>query len=220
MAATFPTHNGLSVRFDLPERMRPAPGQFMLGCNLSGEDILPFALYLAAENGRGLELSGDVPVHWNPGDKIWLRGPAGKGFHPPAQARRVALVSLSGRVSRLLALARQAITRQAAVCLFSERLPLALPAEVEVLPASATADAWRWADYVAVEARLEQTDQLGGLLGLDPGDRPRIPAEILIDSRFACAGTAECGVCAVKVGGRYRLSCKDGPVFDLHELDH
>lgn len=211
---------GLTARVDLPARMAPAPGQYLLASSLSGADILPTALYLAAAEDDGIELCGDLPAHWTPGEKVWLRGPAGNGFHLPARARRVALIALSGQVARLLPLASQAVARQAAVSLFSERLPVTLPAEVEALPLQALADAWSWADYAAVEARLEQVDQLGRLLCLEPSNRPPIPAEILVYSRFACAGAADCGVCALKISGRYRLCCKDGPVFELQTLDY
>jgi len=179
---------GLSAQFDIPARMAPAPGQYLLGCSLSGVDVLPVALYLTGAVDNRLELCGDIPAHWTPGEKIWLRGPAGKGFHLPAQARRVALIALSGRVSRLRPLSRQAVARQAVVSLFSEYLPAALPAEVEAMPLQALTDAWNWADYAAIEAESAQIDQLGRLLGLERPARPVVPAEILISSRFACAG--------------------------------
>jgi NAD(P)H-flavin reductase len=34
-----------------------------------------------------------------------------------------------------------------------------------------------------------------------------------------CSGLADCGVCAVPARRGYKLACKDGPVFDLDELD-
>jgi hypothetical protein len=199
--------------------MAPAAGQYLLGCSLEAEEVLPVVLYLAWKEGGGSLLTGSIPGNWIPGGKVWLRGPSGKGFHLPTQARRVALASLTGGFSRLAPLAQAAIRQGAAVSLFSPSMPAVLPAEVEVLPLQALNEAWSWADYAALEAGVEQIEHLGALLG--SGHFPRLPfqAEILIITRFACAGVADCGVCAVEAGGRYHLACKDGPVFPLNLLD-
>lgn len=211
--------SGSTVRFDLPPGMIPAAGEYLLGCGVDGSEILPVVLYLTQAGEDGSVFYGDIPQQWTPGVKVWLRGPAGKGFRLPAQARKVALGSLSGQFSPLLPVAQQAIDQSAAVSLFCERMPQILPSEVEALPLEALADAWSWADYAAFEAKIEQIDQIGRLLALKGTSRPPFLAEILILSPFACAGAADCGVCAVKTGGRYRLCCKDGPVFDLHALE-
>ncbi len=129
-------------------------------------------------------------------------------------------MSLRGEFARLGPLAQAAIRHDAAVSLFSPRVPPRLPAEVEVLPIQALVEAWEWADYAAFEAEPEQIELLPGLLGWSRLVQSPFPVEILIVSRFACAGTADCGVCAVKMDGRYRLSCKDGPVFALKNLDY
>lgn len=199
--------------------MMPAAGQYLLGCSLEGEEILPAALYLAWTESAGSLFTGDVPAAWLPGGKVWLRGPAGRGFHLPPQARRIALVSLLGGFSRLAPLAQAAIRQDAAVSLFGARLPSLLPVEVEALPLQALTEVWNWADYAAFEIRLEQIGQLADLFGAILPLRLPFPAEILIVSSFACAGAADCGLCAVKAGGRYRLACKDGPVFELNSLD-
>lgn len=179
---------------------------------------MPIPLYLAGKEEIGSRLTGDIPASWTPGRKVWLRGPAGRGFHLPVQARRVALVSFTGSFARLAPVANAAILNGAAVSLFSPSLPAGLPAEVEALPLQALGEARGWADYAALEAEAGQIEDVIELLGCQHGPRIPFPAEILISTRFACAGASDCGVCAVKAGRRYRLVCKDGPVFDLNSF--
>ena len=44
------------------------------------------------------------------------------------------------------------------------------------------------------------------------------PVFVLVDAPMPCAGMGDCGVCAVKARGGYRLACKDGPVFERRVL--
>jgi len=210
--------NEPTVRFDLPSGMIPAAGQYILAAGLGKEEILPAALFLSNQADQGGFLCGDFPTGWTPGDYAFLRGPMGKGFHVPANLRRLGIISLTGRFSRLLPVIHTALARNAAVSLFSERLPASMPAEVEVLPLEGLDGSWSWADYFAVEASQGQFPDVRTLLKLGNHARVPCPAEILIYTSFPCGGIADCGVCAVKVGGRYRLACKDGPVFDLNSL--
>jgi len=34
-----------------------------------------------------------------------------------------------------------------------------------------------------------------------------------------CGGLGDCGLCAVDLKRGWKLACKDGPVFDLNELE-
>jgi Leu/Phe-tRNA-protein transferase len=45
------------------------------------------------------------------------------------------------------------------------------------------------------------------------------PGQALIHTAMPCAGIAECGACAVRTRKSWRLACKDGPVFDISELE-
>lgn len=213
------TENERSLRFDLPGEINPAAGQYLLGVVLEKEDILATTLFMAGRSDRGVILTGNPPAGWVPGDRVVLRGPFGRGFRLPANARRVGVVSLSGRVSRLLPLISSALAHKAAVSLFSQHVPASLPAEVEVLPVEGLSDGWKWADYIGIEADFAQLNGLRGHLRLGEAARPPCPAEIMVGAEYPCGGIAECGVCSVKSGGRIRLACKDGPVFELDTLE-
>ena len=49
--------------------------------------------------------------------------------------------------------------------------------------------------------------------------RNKIPCQVSLEEFFAC-GVGACLGCAVKVktADRYKLVCKDGPVFDSYEI--
>ena len=47
---------------------------------------------------------------------------------------------------------------------------------------------------------------------------PAIPVEISVETIMAC-GFGVCKGCAIPVdGNRYKMACKDGPIFDMHEI--
>jgi NAD(P)H-flavin reductase len=41
---------------------------------------------------------------------------------------------------------------------------------------------------------------------------------VLLRTQMPCGALAECGVCAVRTRGGWKMACKDGPVFDWREL--
>ncbi len=204
-----------TIRLSSPPGMIPAPGQYLLATGLGMDEILPTALFLTQTEADWLELCGEIPANWAPGVKIHLRGPFGAGFHLPSKARRVALVSFTEHYLRLAPVIQLATRQNAGISLFSAHLVENLPAEVEALPLESVGEAWSWADYVAVEARFEQLNQLRDSLGLREEVRSTCSAELLVLMPMPCGGTADCGVCAVKSNGRHLLVCKDGPVLDL-----
>lgn len=44
------------------------------------------------------------------------------------------------------------------------------------------------------------------------------PCQVALEELMAC-GVGGCAGCAIKVGGTYKLVCRDGPVFDAQEVD-
>jgi dihydroorotate dehydrogenase electron transfer subunit len=136
----------------------------------------------------------------------------------PATARRIALIAFDDTAARLRGLIRPALKQDASVVLVTDSEGNSLPDDVEVQPLSAMDEVLQWADYVAVDVGRENL----------PGLRKRLTqrnqiaavrdAQVLIRTPMPCGGIAECGVCAVTTKSSWKMSCKDGPVFDWKEI--
>lgn len=193
----------------------PAPGQFLLAwAPAQTEAALPAPVFLAESCPGGFYAAAPLPVAWSPGETLQLTGPRGRGFHLPAIARRVALAAFGASPARLLALLRPALAQGAAISLLTDTLPITtLPPSVEILPLAALPEISRWADYLALDVSRS------ALPGLDLQKlSAAAPLEVLLETPLPCGGMAECGVCAVFVGRKTRLTCKDGPVFEGRQL--
>jgi dihydroorotate dehydrogenase electron transfer subunit len=160
-----------------------------------------------------------LPSNWSPGMRLRLRGPIGNGFRMPENTRRLALAGLGGSALRLLPLAHQALSQGAAVVLYCDVPPLDLPLDVEIGPIRDLPETLAWSDYLALEVPMANLPDILPALGLSRLDvQPACRVEVLIAADMPCGGLAECGVCAVGNGGRWKLACKDGPVFSLDTL--
>ncbi len=203
----------------LPAEMTPAPGQYLLGYAAAQRDVLPAALFPAGlPEELGLPIAPGLPEDWGVGAQIALRGPLGKGFSLPPDARQVALAALSPVAARLLPLAQMALMQGAAVVLYAAQPPALLPPDVEVLPLDELPGALPWADYLAVDVPRAQLSELPARLGGNLYRALRQPAQALVVTSMPCAGVAECGICAVPLSSGVKLACKDGPVFSLLDL--
>ncbi len=207
---------------DLPEKFWPQPGQY-LTCQLSNnsEEILPVYLFKVYSKPGTLSV-GPIPAHWQPGDALICLPPKGHGFQLPPSTSRVGLLAYHVPPTRLLALAEHIRSNKAASVLFCEPAPsddvlAAIPTEMEVSPLSTLLDNLDWTDYLAVDLQLEDLPQLTDII---QPNTLRCEGQVLIRTAMPCHGIAECGVCAVKTRRGWRLACKDGPVFDLHEVLH
>jgi dihydroorotate dehydrogenase electron transfer subunit len=176
--------------------------------------VLATPLFSAGRAENGFKFAGSIPPAWKPGTRLALRGPLGHGFQLPAEARRVALVAFDHPPARLAALIPEVLAQGAAVTLVCKQPLPELPEEVEIQPLEALGELQRWADFIAAEVRRESMLELRRLLG---GGHP-VPVQALVRAPMPCGAMAECGVCAVRSGRRWKLICKDGPVFDLREL--
>jgi hypothetical protein len=205
--------------------LQPAPGQYLLAQPQGGTgDALPANLFSAGETAGGFMAAPPLPAEWGPGKELLLRGPIGKGFSLPEGVRRVCLLALDATPSRLLPLAILALKVQAEatlVCntssidLTAHRLPTALEVDtLEVLQAVLA-----WADFLAIDLPAARLPQLRQQLGIQAGEHLPCAAQVLVFTPMPCAGVADCGACAVKGRRGWRLACKDGPVFDLNDLE-
>jgi hypothetical protein len=84
-------------------------------------------LFAVRIEAGGFQAASPIPDTWEPGSRLELRGPLGKGFTPPANLRRLALASLDESISCLQPLMHKALDQGAAVALFTDH---ALPASI------------------------------------------------------------------------------------------
>lgn len=208
--------NGMrGARLLCSQNLIPEPGQYLLAHDGTASP-LPAPVFSAGFVPGGFLVAPPIPQMWQPGTTLSLRGSLGKGFSLPPSARRVALVSLAETSARLKPLLVTALEQGAALVLVSELDVPDLPPEVEIQPISALAEVAHWADYLAIDTTRESLPGLRELLGF--GRQARVIFEVLIVAPMPCGGLAECGVCAVITHRGWKMTCKDGPVFDLNEL--
>ena len=213
-----------AARIECSPGLIPAPGQYLLAHAEDSDAPVATAVFAARtlahprqNGGDGFVAAGPMPASWLPGTCLHLRGPIGRGFTVPASARRIALVAFDGSSSALLPLLDTAFQQDAAVTLVCEHAPEDLPLQVEIQPMSALIDSLQWADYVACESNRESLCSLKEKLARPLSWKLGL-LQVLVRTPMPCGGLAECGVCAVKVRGGYRLACEDGPVFDFNDL--
>jgi NAD(P)H-flavin reductase len=205
----------LYARIACPENLVPGPGQYLLASHGS-EPLLPVPIFHTDLTSQGF--IGSASEGWKPGDVLSLRGPLGKGFSLPASARRVGLVAFDGPPARLRGLVPAALRQSASVVLLCDASADHLPDEVEIQPVSALKEILQWADFAALDVGREHLKDLMEKLG---GWRARSilhGAQLLVRAPMPCGGLADCGVCALTTNSDWKLTCKEGPVFDLDEV--
>jgi hypothetical protein len=167
-----------------------------------------------------LPLLGPIPSSWNPGTQLHIHGPLGHGFQIPHNTRRLAVAAFGDSAARLLPLIHPSLENEIDIAVFSS-VPLPqLPPAIEIHKLRDLKDNLPWADFLAIDIPVKTLPDLRRRLGLDDYGRLPCQAQVLVTIPMPCAGIGDCGACAVQTQKRnYRLACKDGPVFDLKELD-
>jgi len=211
--------NGLTGgRILCPQNLMPAPGQYLLAYDPASASPLPATVFSAGSMPGGFVAAPPIPEAWRPGNTLSLRGPLGRGFALPASARRVALVALGETFARLKPLMAAGLEQEASVVLASHLELTDLPPEVEIQPLSGLAEIVRWADFFALDVPRESLPGASKMLGFGGQFQVGCEAQALVVTSMPCGGMGDCGVCAVKVKSGWKMTCKDGPVFDLKEL--
>ncbi len=200
-----------------PETMKASAGQYVLARTLEPLEAAPHALYACGQDEKRLQVTG-MPRHWNVGALMKVRGLLGHGFTLPMRAQRVALAAVGGQPKRLSLLVKSALKQGAAVTIYSARVPVDLPAAVEVLPLALLPEALEWADFIGMEMDVSQVGQWRSLFNLPL--HAGLPCEVqaLVATAMPCGGGAECGVCSIETRAGWKLICRDGPVFRLPDL--
>lgn len=203
-----------------PPGLIPAPGRYVVAWAPDDVDApLGTALFAQEAGAAGFLAAPPVPHIWEPGTRLELRGPIGRGFHVPEMARRLALAALGDTAGRLLPLVFEALAHQVAVALFTDLSLPPLPSAVEISPLHAVPEALGWADFLALDLPLDAVSHLQQVLGL-PADVRNLPcpSQTLVRAEMPCNGLATCGACAIILRRGWKLTCQDGPVFDTEML--
>jgi NAD(P)H-flavin reductase len=210
---------------DCPQAAIPAPGRYVMAWAPDDVDApLGTALFaqetvLRSDSAPGFLAAPPVPHTWEPGTRLQLRGPSGRGFDLPVMARRLALAALGDTAGRLLPLVNWALAQNMAVAFFTDLALPPLPSAVEISPLHAAPEALGWADFLALDLPLDAVSRLPSVLGLSPEVRKLpCPSQALVLSDMPCGGLAACGACAVTLHHGWKLTCQDGPVFDTEVL--
>lgn len=206
------------ARITCPVGMIPRPGQYLLVHAWEDKSqVLSEVVFPSERFNDGFLSAPGIPAAWNPGMRLSLRGPLGRGFSLDERIRHLVLVALGESVLRLLPLMETALNQKAAVAVFADCPLPSLPASVEAYPLVALPEALPWAEMVALDVPFEKTTGLRNSLGMQ--ERFPCPAQVLVATSMPCGGMAECGACAVPARRGWKLACKDGPVFDQDEID-
>jgi dihydroorotate dehydrogenase electron transfer subunit len=226
---------------DGPEN--PRPGQFYMlaaeehwGAGADERPWLPRAFsYCRVERGRiGFILEDIGPgthrlAELEPGDGLWLTGPLGQGFAPPADGRPVLVgggIGVApilcwsdelGSGARVLLGFRSAGHAEGA-SLFSGEIALATDDGsagrrayvTELLREELDADPAATVYACGPPPMLEAVRALCGERG--------VPAQLAMESGMAC-GFGACFGCVVPTRNGYVRLCVDGPVVDAGELE-
>jgi hypothetical protein len=212
-----------SFEIECPIGLHFEVGQYFLASSSEALEPASSVLFPIAKDERKLKIGLPFPDHWQVGMPLMIRGPLGKGFTLPIGARRIALVhsgTLDQYGSVFAPLIESGLKAGGEVVFYGDILPSHLPTAVEVLPVDQISDAWKWAEYLAAEIEQSQLNWLLQLLWQKTGSRLPDRAEVLIHTPLICGGLAECGLCSVKTKKGNRLACKDGPVFQLEDLEY
>lgn len=207
----------LAARLEVEEAIHPAPGQYFLVDD--GAANCAQTVFCAHQEEASLLALPPLPGVWQPGSSLRLLGPMGSGFTLPTPLRRLALAVFEDSPAHLLGLARQANQQGAEVALFAESPLPALPAWLEASPLAALPEAISWADFLALDLPAQALPRLRQQLDLPSQAGCPCPAQALVRLPMPCGAVAECGACAISVRRGWRLACKDGPVFNLNDLE-
>jgi len=203
-----------------PPGAQPAAGQYCLAwATENAESPLASVLFPARIDEDGFLAAGPIGRGWEPGARLRLRGPLGRGFGLPPGARRVALAALGDHAQRLLPLITLLLEREAAIAVFTDCLLPDLPLAVEAYPLASLPESLSWADFFAVDLPLQALPSIRSRLGLADSARLPYPGQALVTTSMPCGGLADCGACAVPARRGWKLACVDGPVFHMNEID-
>lgn len=203
------------------ESIKMQPGQYLSsGCMHETETDLGTILYQVGENNqKDLLRLGPIPERWKIGDRLSIYGPFGKGFELPSGHYRTGLMSISGSVEWLMPAIHMLLEGDNQVTFIGDANLSDLPVAVEAYPLESWQDHLSWMDELIIECPRRDLQTLRGRLGVDVDFSFPVPVQLMVFTPMPCTGLGNCGVCAVRTENNdYKLTCSDGPVFDMHSI--
>lgn len=219
----------------------PQPGQFyMLAAEREwggddGRPYLPraFSYARASEGGLAFLLEAIGPgterlARLGDGDGLWLTGPLGIGFRPPASGGPLLVGGGIGAAPLLCW--RDALGPETRVLLGFRSAAHAEAASLFPEAELATDDGSAGRQALVTELLREQLDADPGAMVYACGPPPmleavralcaerEVPAQLAMESGMAC-GFGACMGCVVETNEGYLRLCVDGPVVDASRLD-
>jgi len=211
------------------------PGQFALARDPTTLDpYLRRTLWLYHIEGARVAFTlparDPLVVRARVGDTLDLLAPLGRAIEFDSNARHVLLIGEGTRVAPLIAIAHDAIAQGRAVVLVTHTPSLPHSAGQGAWPAhllspeieyrtgdGLDAELIAWADAIVASGSAQLYRALADAVRaaryrLEPGF-----ARVLMDLPMPC-GTGACYACAVETSRGVKLTCADGPSFDLIEF--
>jgi len=227
-----------------PDGPEPEPGQFAMLAAAEGwgggeqqRPLLPRALSIARRSdGESHFLLEDVGpgtrrlCELHAGERLWVLGPLGRGFHAPPQGRRAILVGGGVGIAPLAIL--QDVLQAPAIVLLGFRDRARAQGAALLDGARVATDDGSSGHHGLVTDLLaaglqrdpEAVVYACGPAGMLEGVRAlcaagATPAQLALEAGMAC-GFGACFGCVVpRRGGGYLRVCVDGPVIDAADLD-
>lgn len=222
------------------------PGQFvMVRCSEGYDPLLrrPLSIHRVAPLSSPAQLALLFSVvgrgtHWlaqrKEGDLIDLLGPLGQGFVLGPESRHCLLVAGGIGIAPLVALAERGLLEGVQVTLLLGAQTTAhlypadlLPPRIRLLPATEDGSAGRRGVVTDFLAELaNETDQVFACGPISMYEAMAIKGspipegksvQVSLETRMGC-GMGYCYGCAIETRDGMRSVCKDGPVFDLHDV--
>jgi dihydroorotate dehydrogenase electron transfer subunit len=216
------------------------PGQFVMA--YCGEDTLlrrPFSIHQV--DGKRLALLFNVVgrgTHWlsqqKAGDSLDLLGPLGNGFTIHPDSKNLLLVAGGIGIAPLVFLAQKASKSGRSITLLlgaqtkSQLYPKdLLPPEVRLI--TATEDGTGGKKALVTDLLPDFSDWADQIFACGPPSMYRTmakqkplkkkPVQISLEVRMGC-GLGVCYGCTVKTKKGLKQVCRDGPIFELEEVEH
>jgi len=210
----------LSALISCPAKLIPAPGQYVLAHKAIDDlQMLMTPLFPLRRTSNGFLSAPPVPESWHPGTSLVMRGPLGRGFKLPGNIRNLALLTLGNTPSRLLAILKLLKESAVAKALFTDLRLTSLPVEIEVHPLAAFSEFHSWADMTLADLPVQVLPDLRDIFGIRSLTELTCETQVLLTTDMPCGAIADCGACAVTARNGWKLVCKDGPVFNLTDLE-
>jgi dihydroorotate dehydrogenase electron transfer subunit len=219
------------------------PGQFlMVRCDDGNKRLLrrPISIHGLRPNATAIlfRVMGEG-THWlsqrKSGDRLDILGPLGNGFHIKSAWRNLLLVAGGMGIAPMAALASDAIATGHHVTLLlgatsaDQLYPTnLLPSGIKIIMTTDDGSAGRKGVVCDIlSSYLGKADAVfscgpvpmyKNILRQTSESCPNKPIQVSLETRMGC-GLGGCFSCAIKTSNGMKRVCRDGPVFELKDID-